>query len=299
MKDINYYVRQPKADLHAHLNLSMYYSSYKKWAGFEIENFPRTLNGLDEMHEIIGKYTRPRSKTADDIKALFKMSFDDARKDNIVKMEASIDIGFIKHFEFNLDNFLNYISDCVKEQAEYMEFLPELGIPKTADIEFLKKWCKPMLESAVFKSLDIYGPEIFETLDDLSFIFDLAEKYGVKKKGHVGEFSDADSVVKMVKMYRLNEVQHGIGAASDDKALEFLAKNNIRCNVCPESNRILGAVKSLKKHPIKKMLAAGVPIALGTDDLFFFNRGIGKQIYDLIKAGVITEEQGEALLKVR
>lgn len=301
MKDITYYEKQAKADLHAHLNLSMYYKSYKKWAGkdFEIENFPRKLNGLDEMHEIIGAYTRPRSKTADDIKALFKMSFEDARKDNIVKMEASIDMGFIKQFEFDLDHFLSYVSGLVKEQAPYMEFVPELGISKTVDIEFLKKWCKPMLESGVFKSLDIYGPEIFETLNDLLFIFDLAEKYGVKKKGHVGEFSDADSVVQMVKMYRLDEVQHGIGAASDEKALEFLAKNHIRCNVCPESNRMLGAVKSLKKHPIKKMLEAGVPIALGTDDLFFFNRGVGKQIYDLIKAGTISEEQGEMLLRVR
>lgn len=299
MKDISYYEKQPKADLHAHLNLSMRYDRYKKWANFEIPDFPRKLNGLNEMHEIIESYTRPRSKTADDIKALFAMSFEEARLDNIVKMEASIDVGFIKQFEYNLDNFLQYISDLVKEQASFMEFAPELGIPKTADIEFLKKWCQPMLASGVFKSLDIYGPEIFETLDDLSFIFELAEKYGIKKKGHVGEFSDAQSVIDVVKMYRLDEVQHGIGAASSKKALDFLAKHNIRCNICPQSNVMLSAVKSLKTHPIKKMLHAGVSVALGTDDLFFFNRGIGQQIYDLIQAGTLTEDEGDMLLAVR
>lgn len=299
MKDISYYERQPKADLHAHLNLSMRYERYKQWAGFEIPNFPRKLAGLDEMHEIICGYTRPRSATADDIKSLFRMSFEEARLDNIVKMEASIDIGFIKQFDYNLEHFLEYVAGLVKEQAEFMEFVPELGIPKTVELEFLKKWCKPMLESGVFKSLDIYGPEIFETLNDLSFIFDLAEKYGIKKKGHVGEFSDADSVVNVVKQYRLDEVQHGIGAAKSKKALNFLAKNKIRCNVCPQSNLMLGAVKSLKTHPIKKMLDAGVPISLGTDDLFFFGRGIGQQIYDLIQAGSISEEEGETLLKVR
>ena len=299
MKDISYYESQPKADLHAHLNLSMRYDRYKNWANFEIPNFPRKLNGLGEMHEIIGEYTRPRCMTANDVKALFAMSFEEARLDNIVKMEASIDIGFIKQFEYNLDDFLQYISDLVKEQSAFMEFAPELGIPKTAEIEFLHKWCQPMLESGVFKSLDIYGPEIFETLDDLSFIFDLAEKYGVKKKGHVGEFSDAQSVIDVVKMYRLDEVQHGIGAASSKKALDFLAKNKIRCNVCPQSNLMLSAVKTLKTHPIKKIRQAVVPIAVGTDDLFFFGRGIGQQIYDLIQAGTITEDEGESLLAVR
>lgn len=299
MKGITYYEQQPKADLHAHLNLSMYYDHYKKWAGFEIPDFPRKLNGLEEMHEIIGRYTRPRSKTEQDIKDLFKMALEDAQKDNIVKMEASIDVGFIKQFNLNLDNFLSYIDGLVKQYKKTLDFRPELGIPKNADIEFLHTWCKPMLESGVFKSLDIYGPEIFETLNDLSFIFELAEKYGVKKKGHVGEFSDAKSVIDVVKLYRLDEVQHGIGAAPDGHALEFLAKHKIRCNITPQSNYMLGAVKSLKSHPIGKMMRAGIPVALGTDDLFFFNRSVGQQLYDLVKAGTITEAEAETLLSVR
>lgn len=299
MKDIEYYEQKEKADLHAHLNLSMSYKRYKKWANLEIPNFPRKMNGLGEMHEVIGEYTRPRAKTAQDIKDLFDMSFKDAKKDNIVKMEASIDIGFIKQFDLNLDNFLLYISELVKKQSKRMEFVPELGIPKNADIEFLTQWCKPMLESGVFKNIDVYGPEIFESLNDLTFIFDLAEKYGIKKKGHVGEFSDAASVKRVIELYRLDEVQHGIGAASDEHVLEFLAKNEIRCNVCPQSNYMLGAVESLETHPIAKMMRAGVPIGLGTDDLLFFNRSIGQQIFDLVKVGTITEDEAETLLAVR
>ena len=56
MRDFDYYKKQPKADTHNHLNLSMEYSDYKKWAGFEIPNFPRKMNGLDDMHVIIGQY---------------------------------------------------------------------------------------------------------------------------------------------------------------------------------------------------------------------------------------------------
>ncbi|PIE98011.1 MAG: adenosine deaminase [Treponema sp.] len=299
MKDKEYYLSQPKADLHAHLNLSMRYANYKKWAGFSIPDFPRVMDGLGEMHKIIADYTRPRTKTAQDVKDLFKMSFDAAIKDNVVKFEASIDIGFIRHFNNDLDSFLEYIDGLVKKYADKMEFLPELGIPKTLDRKFIKKWCKPMMESRVFKILDLYGPEVFNDLEDFVFIFEMADKYNIKKKAHVGEFSSAESVKKLVEMYTLDEVQHGIGAVNDKKILNFLAKRKIRCNVCPQSNYMLGAVKSLKEHPIKKMMDAGVPVALGTDDILFFNKSNGEQIYDLLQENIITEDDAEKLLKMR
>ena len=56
------------------------------------------MSGLDEMHEVIGAYTRPRCKTPKDVKDLFEMSIQDAIADNVVWLETSIDIGFIKHY---------------------------------------------------------------------------------------------------------------------------------------------------------------------------------------------------------
>ena len=299
MRDLDYYVSQPKADLHAHLNLSMRYERYFQWAGDRLDNFPRKLNGLDEMHEIIGAFTRPKSKTADDIKALFRMSLEDAIKDNVVRFEASVDMGFIKQFSEDLDSFLEFIDGLASEYKDRIDFLPELGIPKTFTPEFVEKWCEPMMKSGVFKSVDIYGPEIFDSLDDMVFVFRLAEKYGIKKKAHVGEFSSAQTVKQVVQMYDLDEVQHGIQAYKNKKILEFLAKKQIRCNVCPMSNYMLGAVKSLEKHPIKIMMDAGVPVSLGTDVLFFFDRSVSEQIFDLVSKNVITEDDADKLLAVR
>lgn len=127
----------------------------------------------------------------------------------------------------------------------------------------------------------------------------MAGKYGLKKKAHVGEFSDAMSVKQFVECFSLDEVQHGIGAASDDKVLQFLADRKIRCNVCPASNVGLGAVKSLKEHPIGKMMRAGVPVSLGTDDLMFFGKTNSLQLYELVKENVITEQEADTLIDSR
>ena len=115
MRDFDYYKKQPKADTHNHLNLSMNYSDYKKWAGFEIPNFPRKMNGLDEMHQIIGQYTRPACTTAQHVIDLIEMSIKSAIEDNVVYIEGSVDISFIKQFNGNLDLFLEVINNIVKK----------------------------------------------------------------------------------------------------------------------------------------------------------------------------------------
>lgn len=299
MKDIEYLKSQPKADTHNHLNLSMKYEHYKHWAGMSIPNFPRKMNGLDEMHEVIGTYTRPRCKTARDVKDLFEMSIQDAIADNVVWLETSIDIGFIKHYNNNINLFLSDIADLIKKYKKQIEIRPEVGISKTLDRDFVNKWVYPMVESRIFKNIDLYGPEVSDGIEDFVYLFKLAEKFNLKKKAHVGEFSDAKSVRYFVEIFNLDEVQHGIGAATDDSVLRFLADRKIRCNVCPASNVMLTAVPSLKEHPIKKMMDAGIPIGLGTDDLLFFGRTNSEQLYDMLACGLITDADAERLIAVR
>ena len=297
MKDLQYYVSQPKIDAHNHLNLGMHYSSYMNWSGIIIPNFPRSMAGLDDMHDIIAKYTRPRCQTEDDVTNLIDMSIKDAIADGVTVLEGSIDISFMDHFHEKNDRFLLMVSDFVSKYADQIELRPELGLGKTFNKEKIAKWAPDLLQSGVFKSIDLYGPEIEEGIEEFKYIYELATKLGIKKKAHVGEFSDSHSVQRFVEYFELQEVQHGIGAVQDEKVLRFLAKNKIRCNVCPQSNVVLGAVPSLAKHPIKKMIDAGIPITVGTDDLLFFDLTVSQQIYNLVAEKVITEADADRILK--
>lgn len=297
MKDMQYYISQPKVDAHNHLNLGMHYNTYLAWSGIKIPNFPRPMDGLDDMHDIIYRYTRPRTKTAEDVISLIDMSIRDAIADGVTVLEGSIDIGFMSHFKENTDKFLRMVQNFVNTYSEHVDMRPELGLGKTFDKKKIAKWIPDLLESGVFKSIDLYGPEIEDGIEDFKYIFTLAEKLGIKKKAHVGEFSDAKSVRKFVEYFDLHEVQHGIGAAADDSVLQFLADRKVRCNVCPQSNVMLGAVPSLKDHPIKKMMDAGVPITIGTDDLLFFDQTVSRQIFNLVDQGLITDKDADTLLK--
>jgi adenosine deaminase len=286
-----------KVDAHNHLNLGMRYASYVPWAGFYIPNFPRKMNGLGEMHEVIGQYTRNRSATAKDVQDLITLSVKDAIADGVTILEGSCDISFVNHCNGSVDKYVELIDGIVKKFEGQIELRPELGMGKLFDKTKIDAWVPPLLESGIFKSIDLYGPEVEDGIDQFKYIYDMAGKLGIKKKAHVGEFSDAKSVRSFIEFFELDEVQHGIGAANDDSVLQFIKDRNIRCNVTPASNVMLSAVKSLEEHPIKKLVEFGIPVTICTDDLLFFNRSVSEQCADLINANVLTEEQVKSILK--
>ncbi len=281
---------RPKKDAHNHLNLGMRYSKYVPWAGFSIPDFPRKLTGLTEMHEILDEYTRPRSATGKDVEDLLTMTVETAIDDGVTILEGSADIGFVNKFG-SVENFLMAVKEIKDKFKDKIDFRPELGMGKTFDFTSIKKWAPECIESGIFKSIDLYGPEVLDDLEKFKPLFKLAEKKGLKMKAHSGEFSDAKSVQAAVEFFDLQEVQHGIGAAKSKSVMKFLAENKIRLNVCPQSNVMLSAVKSLDVHPIRKLYDAGCNVTIATDDVLFFDRTVSEQCEDLVKIGMFSKEE--------
>jgi adenosine deaminase len=111
------------------------------------------------------------------------------------------------------------------------------------------------------------------------------------KKAHIGEFSDAESIKKMIESFELNEVQHGITAVNSKEVINYLIKNKIQLNICPFSNISLGAIDNIKNHPIRHLFDSGVKLTINTDDLLFFDKSNSEQYYELIKNKMFTEKE--------
>lgn len=295
---IEHFRKIPKIESHNHLNLGMHYEKYAKWAGFHIPNFPRKLEGLGEMHQIIGEYTRPRCVTQQDIEDLLNLSIKDAIDDGIALLEGSIDIGFIRNCDYKPEQFLTMISNIVEKYQSQIALKPELGLGKTFDKELIQKWAPICIKSGVFNSIDLYGPEVEEGLEDFIPIFNLANQEGLKTKAHVGEFSNAQSVKTFIDTFNLKEVQHGIGIYEDESIMQYILDKNIVLNITPESNIMLGRFSSLKEHPMRKFFDIGIKFTINTDDLLFFNKTVSEQCADLANEGIFTVEELERIVKI-
>lgn len=291
MVNISDFLAIPKIDAHNHLNLGMRYKSYVPWAGFYIPDFPRPMHGLPEMHEVIGQFTRNRCVTAKDVQDLITLSIQDAVADGVTILEGSIDIQFVQHCNDSIDEFLSLVQSLVSKFKGSIEFRPELGLGKTFPKDKIDAWAPTCIESGLFKSIDLYGPEVEDGIEEFKYLYELSGKKGLKRKAHVGEFSDAASIKKFIEYFELDEVQHGIGAVHDDKVIQFLKDRQIKLNITPTSNVMLGAVPSMKEHPIKKLYDAGIPVSICTDDLLFFNKSVSEECVALVEAGTLTKEE--------
>jgi adenosine deaminase len=63
----------------------------------------------------------------------------------------------------------------------------------------------------------------------------------------------------------------------DPRLVERLAAGQVTCEVCPSSNVSLGVAPDEAAVPVRTLVEAGVPVALGADDPLLFGRRLLKQ----------------------
>jgi adenosine deaminase len=119
----------------------------------------------------------------------------------------------------------------------------------------------------------------------------MAKERGLRLKAHVGEWGSADDVWRPVEELELDEVQHGIAAATSPAVMRMLADNHIRLNVCPTSNVMLGRVEGLETHPIRKLYDAGIDVTVNTDDVLVFGKGVSEELLGLYQAKVFDADE--------
>jgi adenosine deaminase len=73
-----------------------------------------------------------------------------------------------------------------------------------------------------------------------------------------------------------------VAAAADADLTKRLAAGGVTCEVCPTSNVALGVAAQPCDVPLRTLLEAGVPVALGADDPLLFGSRLTAQ-YDLAR----------------
>jgi adenosine deaminase len=149
----------------------------------------------------------------------------------------------------------------------------------------------PFLELNVYRSLDLYGDVTAQPIELFRPLYRRAKAAGLRLKAHVGEWGTADDVWQAVEELELDEVQHGIAAAGSPAVMRFLADHRIRLNICPTSNFMLGRVKRLQDHPIRKLHDAGIRVTVNTDDALVFGATVSDEFLALIRSGLFTADE--------
>jgi aminodeoxyfutalosine deaminase len=115
------------------------------------------------------------------------------------------------------------------------------------------------------------GPEAGVCRTDYRGEFDAARAAGLHSLPHAGESVGPEEVWAAIEVLSAERIGHGISAVSDARLLDRLRDERIVLEICPSSNVATGIVTAFAEHPLPRLLEAGVPVVLGSDDPPMFN----------------------------
>jgi adenosine deaminase len=142
------------------------------------------------------------------------------------------------------------------------ESVPESG-PYTAAL--LEQEVNP-----VVVAIGLGGPEEGFPRTLVRPYFERARRAGYAAVAHAGETAGPEHVRQAVLDLKVRRVQHGVRAVEDEATVRLLAERDICCDVALTSNTFLTVYRDLSAHPLRQLMAAGVPVTLSTDDPPFF-----------------------------
>lgn len=290
--------KSPKADLHNHFVLGGSRKYLLKQSGRNIQPIMKPLHSMEEMHAWNAANIGHFFDTPNGRRMLIKAAFMQAKEDGVTILEIGEDVwGLGAFFNEHIDELVDAFETAHKEIAPEIELRLQIGMSRHCKIDYLEDCLSHFWGCKAFYSIDLYGDELAQPIENFIPIYRRAKAEGLRLKAHVGEWGTANDVRRAVECLELDEVQHGIAAAKDASVIRFLADNRIRLNITPSSNYLLGRVADLRTHPIAKLYRSGIDVTINSDDVLIFDSDVSKEYLRLYQYGCLTAEELDDIRK--
>lgn len=282
----------PKADLHNHFVLGGSREFLCAHSGKYIQPLKAPIHSMDEMHAWNSRNLGSDFETTEGHRLLIRAAFAQAKRDGVTILEIGEDVwGLDAFFHGNIEELVTAFEAAQQEIAPDIELRRLIGLSRHCDISYLEECLSHFWGCKSFCSIDLYGDESAQPIENFKSIYRRAKSEGLRLKAHVGEWGTADDVRRAVECLELDEVQHGIAAAGDVSVMRFLADNHIRLNITPSSNYLLGRVHDLAAHPIATLYRSGIDVTINSDDVLIFDSDVSKEYLRLYQCGCLCAEE--------
>jgi adenosine deaminase len=127
--------------------------------------------------------------------------------------------------------------------------------------------------------------------EEFARAFHIARHAGLALVPHAGELLGPAAVETTMESLWPDRLGHGVRSAEDPRVLDLVAESGVALEVCPGSNVALGVYATAEEVPLRAIMDAGIPVALGADDPLLFGSRLAAQ-YDLAREalGLADEE---------
>ncbi len=284
----------PKTETHLHLEGALPYELLTDW---DPEQWPpdplfraRTYRyaSFPEFEKILLDHALPWFTSAQRYHEAAKLIFAKQVAQNVRYVETSFHLPVTQFIEAPGPEILAAIRAAVPSGLEVRIFAgmlrSDLGGELRPTIDALHGW-------EGLAGVDLHGFEQIPTHPDTAAVWSKLRAAGKVTKCHAGEFDGAARVREAIEDLGVRRVQHGVRAIEDPAVVKLAADTGTTFDLCPLSNVGLQVVPSLKEHPIRRLMRAGVRCTVSTDDPLSFGNALTDEYAAL--AGELTFTRAE------
>ena len=235
------------------------------------------------------QHCSPRMTPADSVRAAFrglKKAQEEHNKSDSVKNGRDIEFNFglilcaMRSFNKNTSLYYNHLIDT-------LQYAKEEEIASIASLELARIAVALKEEKLPIVGFDLAGKEDGHPAEDHWQAYQYVHEAFIRKTLHAGEAFGAESIFQAITECHANRIGHGTFLFDTDlikdrkvknkkqyieELANYLASERVGIEVCLTSNlQTLPSIKSVKDHPIKKMIAMGLSLSICTDNRLISN----------------------------
>jgi adenosine deaminase len=272
----------PKAELHLHvegtlepemmLNVAKRNNIRIKYETVEEVRAAYRFRNLQDFLEIYYQGTRVL-QNEQDFYDLTWAYLEKARSQNVLHAEIFFDPQAHTRRGIKFDTVITGIGRALLEAEQKLGISTRLIMCFLRDLD-VESAFKTLEEALPYKewitAIGLDSAEMGNPPSKFKRVFETALEKGFLTVAHAGEEGPAEYVWEAIKLLKVSRIDHGNHSLDDKDLMEELARKRIPLTMCPLSNLKLGVIKSMKEHPLKKMMDMGILVTVNSDDPAYF-----------------------------
>lgn len=281
---LNQYFSLPKVELHRHLEGSLRLATMLDIAhrdGMTVPVSMLNLSGLVQVQDqdpmtftnFLDKFKTLRLfyRSPDVIHRVTREAVEDAAKDNVRYLELRFTPVALSRAEgFPLHDVMDWVltsaQEAAKEHKIKVGLIASVNRHESPELAEQVAWLAVEHIKNGIVGLDLAGNEAeFETRPFYE-IFREARGAGLRMTIHAGEWGPAANVRDAIENFEAERIGHGVRVLEDERVVALAREHGAVFEVCITSNYQSGVVKSIREHPLRRMIEAGLKVTVNTDD---------------------------------
>jgi adenosine deaminase len=270
----------PKTETHLHLEGALPYELLTSWdpeqwppdpkfraRSYRYESFP-------DFERILLDHALPWFTKAERYHEAARAIFAKHVAQNVRYVETSFHLPITGFIKLPGPEIIAAIRAAVPENLEVRIFA---GMLRSDIIGELRPTVEQLHTWEGLAGIDLHGHELMPTPPETAAIWERARAEGKITKCHAGEFDGAARVREAIEVLGVKRIQHGVRAIEDPAVVKLAADAGVTFDMCPISNVALRVVPSMKDHPIRRLMLAGVRCTVSTDDPLCFANSLTEE----------------------